>query len=105
MTANIFSHSVGYLFSFLFFFFNFIYFLVALCLHYCVRAFSSCGERGLLFVVNAQASHCGFSFVFSCGVSFFVSSSVFLSMTVQQLVVIPVFSKEGVSACSSTPPS
>ena len=36
---------------------------------------------------------------------FSVSSSVFLSMIVQQLVVIPVFSKEGVRACPSTPPS
>ena len=38
-----------------FFFFNkfilFIYlFLAALCLHCCAWAFSSCGERGLLFV-------------------------------------------------------
>ena len=40
-----------------------------------------------------------------CGISFLVSSSVFLSMIVQQLVVIPVFSQEGVSACPSTPPS
>ena len=36
------------------FFFNFIYFiylfLAALGLPCCVRAFSSCGERGLLFV-------------------------------------------------------
>ena len=38
-------------------------------------------------------SHCGFSFVFGCGVSFLVSSSVFLSMTVQQLVVILVLSQ------------
>ena len=38
-------------------------------------------------------------------VSFLVSSSVFLSITVQQLVVILVFSKEGVRACPSTPPS
>ena len=41
-------------------------------------------------------SHCGFSFVFGCGVSSLVSSSVFLSMIVQQLVVILVFSQEGV---------
>ena len=41
-------------------------------------------------------SHCGFSFVFGYVVSFLVSSSVFLSMIVQQLVVIPVFSQEGV---------
>ena len=49
--------------------------------------------------------HCGFSFVFECGVSFLVSSSVFLLMIVQQLVVIPVLSQEGVSACPSTLPS
>ena len=47
---------------------------------------------------------CGFSFVFGCGV-FFVSSSVFLSIIVQQLVVILVFSQEGVRARPSTPPS
>ena len=40
---------------FFFFFFNFIYlcmflFLAALGLRCCMRAFSSCGERGLLFV-------------------------------------------------------
>ena len=38
-----------------YFFFKFIYFiyylfLAALGLHCCARAFSSCGERGLLFV-------------------------------------------------------
>ena len=47
----------------------------------------------------------GFSFVFGCWVSFLVSSSVFLSMIVQQLVVILVFSQEGLRARSSTPPS
>ena len=50
-------------------------------------------------------SHCGFFFVFGCGVSFLVSSSVFLSMIVQQLVVILVFSQEGVRARPSIPPS
>ena len=50
-------------------------------------------------------SHCGFSSVFGCGVSFLVSSSVFLSMIVQQLVVILVFSQEGVRARPSTLPS
>ena len=50
-------------------------------------------------------SHCVFSFVFGCGISFLVSSNVFLSMIVQQLVVILVFSQEGVRARSSTPPS
>ena len=49
---------------FFFFFNNFIYlFLAALGLHCCVRAFSSCGERGLLFAVHglliAVASLCG----------------------------------------------
>ena len=50
-------------------------------------------------------SHCGFSFVFGCGVSFLVSSSVLLSMIVQQLVVILVFSQEGVRVHPSTLPS
>ena len=58
---------------------------------------------GFDFIVIAPLlpSHCGFSFVFTCGVSFLVSSSVFLLMSVQQLVVIPVFSKEGVRARGS----
>ena len=34
-----------------FFFYKFIYlFLAALCLCCCARAFSSCGEQGLLFI-------------------------------------------------------
>ena len=42
----------------------FIYlFLVAPNLHRCVWAFSPCGERGLLSICNAWASHCG---GFSC---------------------------------------
>ena len=58
---------------YLFMFLNFIFvhlFLAALGLHCCVRPFSSCGERGLLFVavrglLIVGASHCGgFSF---CG--------------------------------------
>ena len=37
--------------SFFFLIYKFIYlFMSALGLHCCVRAFSSCGERGLLFV-------------------------------------------------------
>ena len=62
---------------------------------------------GFDFIVIAPLlpSHCGFSFVFVCGVSFLVGSSVFLSMIVQQLVVIPVLLPEGVSARPSTPPS
>ena len=50
---------------------------------------------GFDFIVIAPLlpSQCGFSFVFGCGVSFLLSSSVFLLMIVQQLVVILVFSK------------
>ena len=59
----------------------------------------------LIVIAPLLPSHCGFSFVFGCGVSFLVNSSVFLSMIVQQLVVIPVLSQEGVSARPSTPPS
>ena len=62
---------------------------------------------GFDFIVIAALlpSHCGFSFVFGCGVSFFVSSSVFLLMIVQQLVVILALSQEGVSARPSALPS
>ena len=56
-------------------------------------------------IVPLLPSHCGFSFVLGRGVSFLVSSSVFLLMIVQQLVVILVFSQEGVRARPSTPPS
>ena len=38
-------------------------------------------------------------------VSFLVDSNIFPSMGALQLVVIPVLSQEGVSACPSTPPS
>lgn len=40
----------------------------------------------------------------SCRVSFLVGFSVFVSMVVQQLVVILVLSQEGVSPCPSAPP-
>ena len=62
---------------------------------------------GFDFIVIAPLlpSHCGFSFVFGCGVSFLVTSSVFLSVIVQQLVVILVLLQEGVRARPSTPPS
>ena len=61
---------------------------------------------GFDFIVIAPLlpSHCGFSFVFGYGVSFLVSSSVFLSMIVLQLVVIPVLSQKGVNTCPSTLP-
>ena len=58
-----------------------------------------------LVTVPLLPSYCGFSFVFAHGESFLVSSSVFLSMIVQQLVVILVLFQEGVSACPSTLPS
>ena len=62
---------------------------------------------GFDFIVIAPLlpSHCGFFFVFGCEVSFLLSSSVFLLMIVQQLVVIPVLSQEGVKARPSTPDS
>ena len=37
--------------------------LAVLGLHYCMRAFSSCGKQGLLPSCGVQVSHCG---VFSC---------------------------------------
>ena len=58
-----------------------------------------------IVIVPLLPSHCGFSIVFGCGVSFLVSSSVFLLMIVQQLVVILVLLQEGVSARLSTLPS
>ena len=58
-----------------------------------------------IVIVPLLQSHCGFPFVFGCGVSFLVSSSVFLSMTVQQLAVIPVLLQEGMIARLSTLPS
>ena len=59
----------------------------------------------LIVIAPLLVSHCGFSFVFVCGVSFLVSSNVFLLMIVQQLVVILVLSQEGVRARPSTLPS
>ena len=50
--------------SFLFiYFFKFYLLLAALGLCCCTGAFSSWGERGLLFAADARASHCG---GFSC---------------------------------------
>ena len=44
--------NVYFLFFFKFIFILFIYlFLAALCHRCCARAFSSCGEQGLLFIV------------------------------------------------------
>ena len=62
---------------------------------------------GFEFTVIAPLlpSHCGFSSVLGRGVSSLVKSRVFLSMIVQQPVVILVVSQEGVRARPSTPPS
>ena len=59
---------------------------------------------GFDFIVIAPllSSHCGFSFVFACAVSFLLSSNVFLLMIFHQLAVILVFSKEGLRARPST---
>ena len=46
-----------------FIFYLFVYFLAALGLCCCTRAFSSCGEWGLTLRCGAWASHCG---GFSC---------------------------------------
>ena len=79
----------------------------------------SCGISVLQFVSHPPSSY-GIWFYCDCAPPtislwlliclwmwgiFFVSSSVFLLMIVQQLVVIPVLSPEGVSACPSTLPS
>ena len=58
-----------------------------------------------IVIVPLLPSHCGIPFIFGCGVSFLVSSSVFLLMIVQQLVVIPVLSQEGVRPRPSALPS
>ena len=55
-----------------------------------------------IVIVPLPLSCCGCFFVFECGVSFLVGSSVLLSMVVQQLVVILVFSQEEMSAHPSS---
>ena len=62
---------------------------------------------GLDFTLIAPLllSHCGFSSVLGRWVSSLVKSRVFLSMIVQQPVVILVLSQEGVRARPSTLPS
>ena len=59
----------------------------------------------LTLIAPLLPSHCGFSSVLGHGVSSLVKSRVFLSMIVQQPVVILELSQEGVSARPSTPPS
>ena len=56
-------------------------------------------------IASFLPSHCGFSSVLGRGVSSLVKSRDFLSMIVQQPVVILVLSQEGVRARPSTPPS
>ena len=59
-----------------------------------------------IVIVPLLLSGCGFSFVFGRGVYFFlVDSSIVLSMVIQQLVGILVFSQEEMSASPSTLPS
>ena len=53
-------------------------------------------------IVALLLSCCGCCFVFECGVSFLVGSSVLLSMVVQQLLVTLVFSQEEMSAHPSS---
>ena len=51
-------------------------------------------------IVPLLPSHCGFSFVFGCGVLVMVNSSVFLSMIVQHLFNFHFEGKGGYSADS-----
>ena len=51
---------VGFFFNNFKIYLNLFYFLAALGLCCCARAFSSCSERGLL-CCGVLASHCGFS--------------------------------------------
>ena len=62
---------------------------------------------GFDFIVIAPLLpfHCSFSCVFGGGVTFLVSSRVFLPMIVQRLVVLLALLEEGVRAHPSTPPS
>ena len=57
-----------------------------------------------IVIVPLLPSCCGFFFVFG-RVSLLVGSRVLLSMVIQQLFVILVFSQEEMSARPSTPPS
>ena len=59
-------------------------------------------EFDFIMIVPLLPSHCSFFFVFGHRLSFFGG---FLSMAVQQLVVILVFSQKGMSARHSTLPS
>ena len=56
-------------------------------------------------IVTILLSHCGFSFVFGHGVSFFGRFQHLLLMIVQQLLVILMLLQEKMSACPSTLPS
>ena len=61
----------------------------------------------LIFIMTAPLllSHCGFFFVFGCGISFLVGSNILLLMVVQQLISVLVLSQEEMSTCASTLPS
>ena len=60
--------------------------MAVLGLHCCAQAFSSCGERELLFHCSAQASHC--SVFFCCGA---------WALSVRASVVVA----RGLSSCGS----
>ena len=66
--------------------------------YYCPAVSGSPTQVGMGFdfivIVLLLPSNCGFFFVFVCGVSFLVGSSIILSMAVHQLVVIFVLSQE-----------
>jgi len=55
-----------------------------------------------IMITPLLPSHCSFFFVFGCGVSLLVGSSVLLWMVVQQLVEILVLSQEEMSIDPST---
>ena len=83
-----------FFFSFFLFCFKNIYlFLVALGLHCCARAFSSCGEWGLLSSFGAWAFHFG---GFSCGAQASVAVVHRLSCSV---VAGGIFLDQGSNSC------
>ena len=56
-----------------------------------------------IMITPLLSSHCGFSSVLGHGLSFLKGSNIFLSVVVQQLVAILVFSQEKISTGPSTP--
>ena len=62
-----------------------------------------------IMIVPLLPSHCGFSFVFCCRISFFwgggVFSSILLSNVIQQKVAISLLLQKEMNASPSTLPS